>query len=99
MEGLKADSDDYLIKPFAARELLARLAVHVKMASLRRETAEREERLRSEAELEREKLRTSEERLAEAGRHYSELQRADAELQLQVELLQQLPVSNEIRRE
>ena len=93
VEGLEADADDYLIKPFAARELLARVAANVKMASLRRETAEREERMRSEAELEREKLRSSEERLAETSRLYGELQQADAELQLQVQLLQQLPVS------
>ena len=93
VEGLEADADDYLIKPFAARELLARVAVHVKMASLRRETAEREERLRGEAELEREKLCASEERLAETNRLYRELQQTDAELQLQVALLQQLPVS------
>jgi PAS domain S-box-containing protein len=93
VEGLEADADDYLIKPFAARELLARVAAHVKMASLRRETAEREERMRSEAELEREKLQASEERLAETSRLYRELQQADAELQLQVGLLQQLPVS------
>ncbi len=91
--GLQADADDYLVKPFTARELLARVAMHVKMANLRRETAEREERLRSEAELEREKLRASEERLAETGRLYRELQLADAELQLQVGLLQRLPVS------
>ena len=93
VEGLEADADDYLIKPFAARELLARVAAHVKMANVRRQSAEREERMRSEAELEREKLRASEERLAETSRLYGELQRADAELQLQVELLQQLPVS------
>ena len=93
VEGLEADADDYLIKPFAARELLARVAAHVKMASLRRETAEREERMRSEAELERQKLHASEERLAETSRLYRELQQADAELQLQVALLQQLPVS------
>jgi PAS domain S-box-containing protein len=93
VEGLEADADDYLIKPFAARELLARVAVHVKMASLRRETAEREERMRSEAELEREKRHASDERLAETSSLYRELQRADAELQLQVAMLQQLPVS------
>ena len=93
VEGLEADADDYLIKPFAARELLARVAAHVKLASLRRETAEREERMRSEAEIEREKLRASEERLAERTRLYRELQQTDAELQLQVALLQQLPVS------
>jgi PAS domain S-box-containing protein len=74
VEGLQADADDYLVKPFAARELLARVATHVKMANLRRETAEREERLRSEAELEREKLRASEERLVETSRLYRELQ-------------------------
>jgi len=93
VEGLEADADDYLIKPFAARELLARVAAHVKMSNLRRETAEREERIRGEAELEREKRRASEERLAETSRLYGELQRADAALQLQAELLQQLPVS------
>ncbi|HUN82758.1 MAG TPA: ATP-binding protein, partial [Terracidiphilus sp.] len=93
VEGLESDADDYLIKPFAARELLARVAANVKMSNLRRETAEREERMRSEAELEREKLRSSEERLAETSRLYRELQQADAELQLQVQLLQQLPVS------
>jgi PAS domain S-box-containing protein len=93
VEGLEADADDYLIKPFAARELLARVAAHVKMSKLRRETAEREERMHSEAELEREKLRASEERLAETSRLYRELQQTDAELQLQVQLLQQLPVS------
>jgi CheY-like chemotaxis protein len=45
MEGLQASADDYLVKPFTARELLARVATHVKMANLRRETAEREERI------------------------------------------------------
>src|SRR5580698_7275586 len=49
--------------------------------------------LERQAELEREKLRASEERLAETSRLYRELQRSDAELQLQVGLLQQLPVS------
>jgi formate hydrogenlyase transcriptional activator len=81
VQGLQADADDYLVKPFTARELLARVAMHVRMAKLRRETVEREERLRSEAELEREKLRASEERLAETSRLYLELQRAEAELQ------------------
>jgi PAS domain S-box-containing protein len=93
VQGLHSDADDYLVKPFTARELLARVAMHVRMTNLRRETAEREERLRGEAEFEREKLRASEERLAETSRLYSELQRADAELQIHVGLLQLLPVS------
>jgi PAS domain S-box-containing protein len=85
VEGLQADADDYLVKPFAARELLARVATHVKMANLRRETAEREERLRSEAELEREKLRASEERLVETSRLYRELQKREAKIRRLVE--------------
>jgi len=80
VEGLQADADDYLVKPFSARELLARVATHVKMANLRRDTAEREERLRSEAELEREKLRASEERLVETGRLYRELEDREAKI-------------------
>jgi DNA-binding NtrC family response regulator len=80
VEGLQADADDYLVKPFTARELLVRVEAHLKMANLRRETAEREERLRMEAELERQKLRASEERLAETSRLYRELQDAEAEI-------------------
>ena len=80
VEGLSAGADDYLVKPFTARELLARVATHIKMANLRRETAEREERVRSEAELERQKLRASEERLAETGRLYRELQDREAKI-------------------
>ena len=59
VEGLQADADDYLVKPFTARELLARVETHLKMAALRRDMAEREERLRSETELERQNLQAS----------------------------------------
>jgi PAS domain S-box-containing protein len=45
VEGLDAGADDYLVKPFTARELLARVAAHVKMANLRREAMQREARL------------------------------------------------------
>jgi len=44
VEGLHAGADDYMVKPFTARELKARIATHVKMAELRRQT-ERERRL------------------------------------------------------
>jgi DNA-binding NtrC family response regulator len=80
LEGLQAGADDYLVKPFAARELMARVEVHLKLAKLRRETAEREERLRMEAELERQKLHASQERLAETSRLYRGLQEREAEI-------------------
>ena len=73
VEGLQADADDYLVKPFTSRELLARVATHVKMAHLRRVTAEREERLRNEAELQRQKLHASQELLAQTSRLYRDL--------------------------
>jgi DNA-binding NtrC family response regulator/signal transduction histidine kinase len=80
VEGLQAGADDYLVKPFTARELMARVEVHLKLARLRRETAEREERLRMEAELERQRLNASQELLLETTRHYRELQEREAEI-------------------
>jgi len=80
VEGLQAGADDYLVKPFTARELLARVEAHLKLATLRRDTAEREERLRMEAELERQRLHASQELLAETSRLYRELQQREAEI-------------------
>ncbi len=40
VEGFDAGADDYLTKPFSARELLARVAANIAMAKLRREAAE-----------------------------------------------------------
>ena len=37
VEGLQAGADDYLVKPFSARELLARVRTHLELARLRRE--------------------------------------------------------------
>ena len=41
VEGLSGGADDYLTKPFSARELLARVGIHVEMARLRRARTER----------------------------------------------------------
>ncbi|MEO6423547.1 MAG: PAS domain S-box protein, partial [Candidatus Nitrotoga sp.] len=40
IDGMDASADDYLVKPFSARELLARVASHLKIARLRNESAE-----------------------------------------------------------
>jgi PAS domain S-box-containing protein len=45
VEGLQAGADDYLAKPFAARELLARIESNLKMDKLRKDAAEREARI------------------------------------------------------
>jgi PAS domain S-box-containing protein len=42
VEGFQAGADDYLLKPFTARELVARVATHINLATVRRQT----ERLR-----------------------------------------------------
>jgi signal transduction histidine kinase len=36
IEGLEAGADDYLVKPFSARELMARVATHLQLGSLRK---------------------------------------------------------------
>jgi PAS domain S-box-containing protein len=40
VEGMEAGADDYLVKPFSSRELLARVTAHLQMARLRREANE-----------------------------------------------------------
>ncbi|MGH9201849.1 MAG: PAS domain S-box protein, partial [Vicinamibacterales bacterium] len=48
IEGLDVGADDYLIKPFGARELLARVGAQIKLARMRREDADERYRLREE---------------------------------------------------
>ncbi len=58
VEGLDAGADDYLIKPFSAKELVARVSAHLQMARMRREADAA--------------LRESEARLKEADRRKDE---------------------------
>ena len=44
IEGLAAGADDYLVKPFSARELVARVSAHLGLAAARREAAAEVER-------------------------------------------------------
>jgi signal transduction histidine kinase len=50
VEGLEVGADDYLVKPFSARELIARVQVHVTLAKLRRGLLERADEARRAAE-------------------------------------------------
>jgi PAS domain S-box-containing protein len=40
IEGMQEGADDYLVKPFSAKELLARVTAHLKMGRMRREASE-----------------------------------------------------------
>jgi PAS domain S-box-containing protein len=51
IEGLHTGADDYLVKPFSARELLARVRSHLTMARNCQEVTERERKLRVDSEL------------------------------------------------
>jgi PAS domain S-box-containing protein len=55
LEGLNAGADDYLVKPFGARELRARVDGAVSLARQRRAAAVREQALRLEVETARDK--------------------------------------------
>ena len=48
IEGVEAGADDYLTKPFAARELIARIDAQLKMARMRHEAAEQKATLTHE---------------------------------------------------
>lgn len=56
IEGLEAGADDYLTKPFSARELLARVEASLKLARLRREAAQKEQALLVEVQAAKDSL-------------------------------------------
>ncbi len=65
-EGMEAGADDYLVKPFSARELMARVAAHIQMARIRREAALKERELRRELEKELDERKRAEKALRES---------------------------------
>jgi PAS domain S-box-containing protein len=56
VEGLEAGADDYLVKPFSARELIARVGVHLELSRVRRELVAARDRLLSDVAAERTRL-------------------------------------------
>lgn len=56
VEGIEAGADDYVVKPFTARELLARVNAHLAMAKLRRDAAARERELLEQTTIEKNRL-------------------------------------------
>ena len=58
VEGLEAGADDYLVKPFNARELLARVRANLDLAALRRDAVRKEAELRREAQQAQERAET-----------------------------------------
>jgi CheY-like chemotaxis protein len=57
VEGLDVGADDYLVKPFTARELTARVRANLELSHLRQEAMRLEQAARQHAERERERLR------------------------------------------
>jgi PAS domain S-box-containing protein len=56
--GIEAGADDYIIKPFGARELVARVGTQIQLARVRREAAKVQTELRAEAQTARDQLET-----------------------------------------
>src|SRR5690606_842991 len=56
VEGIRLGADDYLAKPFTAKELLARLRAQLELARVRREARERERGLLTEVQAARDQL-------------------------------------------
>ncbi|WP_188411026.1 ATP-binding protein [Agaricicola taiwanensis] len=65
VEGLRAGADDYLVKPFVSRELVARVEGAIRLAQQRAEAAEREARIQADVDLAHRELALKDSMLAE----------------------------------
>lgn len=85
VEGLQAGADDYLVKPFSARELLARVQTHLDLAQARQEAAARAAQLDAifEAMADGVLAHDREGRLTRANRAYYDILRRQLELEHQ----------------
>ncbi|HEX2349423.1 MAG TPA: PAS domain S-box protein [Ktedonobacterales bacterium] len=85
VEGLQAGADDYLVKPFSARELLARVQTHLDLAQARKEAAARAAQLDAmfEAMADGVLAHDREGRLTRANRAYFDILRRQLELEHQ----------------
>jgi signal transduction histidine kinase len=75
LEGLETGADDYLVKPFSARELLTRVRTHLEMARVRREATEAAKEL---AEVRASLLHASETRLKSVEEQFRQAQKMEA---------------------
>ncbi|GFO58665.1 hypothetical protein GMST_09900 [Geomonas silvestris] len=79
-EGIEAGADDYLVKPFSARELVARVKTNLEMARLREESARAAEHLKAKEEANAHLERLVAERTDELEEHRAELEMQNEEL-------------------
>ncbi len=89
ISGINAGADDYLVKPFSARELVARVDSHVRMALLRKEAR------RAQHESQATITATNE----ELGRRVAELERANAEIMVSRQTAQSLMIDALLAKE